>query len=307
MRSILLTISVVLLLGSCISDDINDQTKRNENWAWFVDEETGTGRWIPVSEGMDVSAGEYSLFYTTGELAETGIIRDSVHADTVRKYDKSGKCIRYTIYRANQKTESYYTTDGPYKELYTSGKLLAEGVVKDHKEKGTWNEYYKTGKLYYKLALVNDSGAGSYYYESGRIKDSVCIVNGKQNGVSKFWYENGNLRQYTNWKNNLQDGEQRYYFENGQLQAKEFWTNGMIQGNRLHYYENGKLRSDANFLDNQPHGPQKKYHENGQLQCQGLSEKGKQTGLWLWYDETGKLYQKDTYVNGELKNVEKVQ
>ena len=43
---ILLTL-LTIVLYSC-NKGINDSSKRNENWVWFVDKPTGQGIWIPL-------------------------------------------------------------------------------------------------------------------------------------------------------------------------------------------------------------------------------------------------------------------
>ena len=67
---------------ACNNERIDDLSKRNENWYWFVDKFTGRGSWVPVGEKMGLKKGDYTLFYSTGEINEFGKIKDSIHIDT---------------------------------------------------------------------------------------------------------------------------------------------------------------------------------------------------------------------------------
>ena len=48
----------VFLFFSCNQSGINDKSKRNENWIWWVDKTTGVGEWIPAADQTTVKDGE---------------------------------------------------------------------------------------------------------------------------------------------------------------------------------------------------------------------------------------------------------
>lgn len=39
----------IVFVYGCGNKGINDESKRNENWIWWVDKTTGIGTWVEVS------------------------------------------------------------------------------------------------------------------------------------------------------------------------------------------------------------------------------------------------------------------
>ncbi|HET6243778.1 MAG: toxin-antitoxin system YwqK family antitoxin [Bacteroidetes bacterium] len=299
---------IILLSGllGCQEDQIDDSSKRNENWAWFINEDTGKGSWLPISDKMIVSTGDYTLFFSTGEILEQGKIKDSLNVDTARVFNKSGELLYLKIFNDKNNTGKYYISDGDFTEYYNNGKLWFEGAVENHEEIGLWTEYDKDGNILWKGNFYNAFYWSSNYYLNGSIKDSSYFENNKQQGIYKLWYENGKISQITNWKDHLQDGEQIYFHDNGQLRGKEFWISGQIHGLSIHYHSNGNLHYESNHYYGVRNGLRKDFHDNGNLKSEGYFEKGVAFGDWLWYNLNGKLYQRDSYKNGKLISIEKI-
>ena len=91
-----LIISLVILYGC--NSGIEDKSKRNENWCWWVDAKTGKVQWIPISTYTTVENGQYTLFYFSGVVYEKGKLVKGQKVDTVFKYDLKGAALRlYTF------------------------------------------------------------------------------------------------------------------------------------------------------------------------------------------------------------------
>lgn len=281
-------------------------TYRNENWSWFVDKETGIGSWHPIGGKMELETGDYTRFYSTGEIRETGRIKDFLFIDTGRIFDKLGNCIRYTIISENSENINYYVNNGKYEEYYNTGELFYDGYVVNHKLEGLRREYDKNGRLTYQDNIINNAGWSSYFYESGVMKDSFYLSNGKQQGISKQWYKNGNIEEIASTKDNKREGWQYYYYETGVLKQKVFYVLDKKHGILYEYYPSGILHYVVGYKNDEKHGEFKEFYENKKLRCSGSHEYGRQVGEWLWYEKTGKLFQKDLYENGELIKVLKL-
>ncbi|MGB0886749.1 MAG: toxin-antitoxin system YwqK family antitoxin [Vicingaceae bacterium] len=294
---------IALFFISCNTESIDNDIKRNDNWVWFEDDIKNEGRWVPVTETMGINTGNYTEFYSTGEVRKEGKIKNYKHIDTAYGYNKLGDLIKKQVINEGQVDFEIYMINGPYKEFYSTGELLATGSVQKNKRFGLWKNYYKNGHLRWTENYINKTGSCVNYYESGSIKDSVYYIKNKQNGTLKLWYENGKISQITNWKDNLQHGNQYYYYDNGQLRGKEFWVFGKIEGNSIHFYSNGNMKHEHSFKNGIKNGLQKQFSENGNLKSVGNLENGLQVGEWEFYTNSGKLYQLDTYMNGELINI----
>jgi len=53
------------------------------------------------------------------------------------------------------------------------------------------------------------------YYESGKLKTEVFLINGKKNGEEKLYYENGQLEEICSYIDDKMHGEYKTYYENG--------------------------------------------------------------------------------------------
>lgn len=290
-------------LDSISDPSIDDVSKRNEDWGWVVDS-TGKGVWIPTGDLKPTFSGNYTVFYSTGEVYETGFIRNGVHQDTSIVFDKNGKELKYVIYTTDSAGISYYINDGPYVQAFQNGKLKLQGTIKEHKLQGVFSQYNSSGILIFESNVIDGTGWKKGYFPSGVRKDSANYIGEKQNGILYIWYENGQVSQITNWKDNVQYGHQLYYYDNGQLQREDFWENGDVHGPLKIYHRNGTLQHDHTYVFGKRDGLVRAYHENGALKVEGHSKNGVNIGKWYYYDESGKLIEVDTYENGELVNTE---
>jgi antitoxin component YwqK of YwqJK toxin-antitoxin module len=203
MRHLICVLIFSVYLAGC-DRGIDDNSRRNEKWAWLVDS-NGQGQWVPVASEQGTVTGTYTLFYSTGEVYETGYIEDGIKIDSVLVYDKSGDSLRYIIYESDSVYRSYYIHNGPYSETFQTGEIKLEGTVKNNLQDGRWKQYDQNGTLIWECNLFDQTGWELNYFDSGMRKDCTHYVNGKQTGVLHVWYENGNLKQVTYWRNNVQD------------------------------------------------------------------------------------------------------
>jgi antitoxin component YwqK of YwqJK toxin-antitoxin module len=156
---------------------------------------------------------------------------------------------KYTIRKEdNQKHGAY--------ELYYAGKLFEEGVFANDKQDGIRTIFYSSGKK--QTAEVYNNGNLSSkqdYYENGTLKsegqyDEAVTMSGEWN----YYYENGKIKESVNFKNSVEDGAFKEYYENGNIKAEGTYvpvsfgveTEGVEQGELKEYNEEGQLIRKAN-------------------------------------------------------------
>lgn len=302
-RQILIFISIIFLF-SCNDNDINDMNKRNENWAYWVDSITGEASWVPVGPETTLKDGRYTLFYSNGKTYEKGKLKDGKNKDTIYCFDLNENIIKYKLIKEDTLIQ-YYLNDGPYSAYFQNCKVLEKGVVKNHDRGNEWTRYFKNGNIEWIEKLENNTGLTVWYHDNGQMWDSTYHINGQGHGLIKHWYPNGQIEEIANWDNGIQNGFCEKYYENGKPKEKSNWVNGMRVGDVTEWYSNGNIKSTANYILGQAHGKAFQYNENGKLLSEGSLENGKQVGKWHWYYDNGKLKQIDTYVDGQLVDVEK--
>lgn len=297
MKSLLAIVFAFLFLVSC-KDNINDPSKRNDQWVWWVDAHTGKARWIPVEgQGPVVKDGKFVFFYYNGKKYKTGHLRNGVEVDTVFYYDLKGEKEGYDIYRKD--TVRYYYKNGPVKTHYSNGLLEAEGIIQNHTYTDQWKKYFRNGNISFIRNSPNGTGWANYYYETGKIKERDTVINDVFFTL-KRWYATGQLESTIEFKNGNFNGRCMTYFESGKLKGEGYFVNGKREGKEVFYYENGKVNAIYNFKNNLLNGLQSIYYQNGKLKVEASTKDGERDGEYKRYDETGKITQRALFQEGTL-------
>lgn len=219
-RYSILFLFTVFILISCKEGDFNDESKRNENWAYWIDEDAGKASWIPIADETTVENGVYHLFYANGKIYEKGKLKNKTNVDTVFRYDENGDIIKYQIYQKD--TILYvYLKDGDYLEKYHNGKIYQKGKLTNGVFNDDWVRYYENGQPEWIQECTNGTGTVTWFFENGNVSSKEYRVNRKAHGEVKHWYENGNLKEVSYWINGLQNGLYSLYYENGALKMKQ--------------------------------------------------------------------------------------
>ena len=321
----------MLLFTACKTENINDKSKRNGNWVWWVDNDSNKGEWIPIGKKTTVKNGRYTLFYFNGNVYLEGKLQNEKDIDTLRFHDINGKIdyyrlitpmpnCKFVIEEGNDTAYYYFIEDGMHKIYNQEGNILQAGVSKNHSKYGAWTGYFSDGKKAYTRNFIEDSMWEINYYENGRIKDSSYDFN--YNGIYssvKEWYDNGQLKASIGWKKgsitvadvqkgigNIQDGIFLEYTKkddqpNSILTTLATWKDGFQDGVTIRYYEsNGKIRVISNWKKGVQNGIFKKYYENGQIQDSNYVENGLVQGKLIEWFQNGKVKRVTNYNNGEI-------
>ncbi|CAH8286633.1 antitoxin component YwqK of YwqJK toxin-antitoxin module [Mariniflexile fucanivorans] len=123
--------------------------------------------------------------------------------------------------------------DGAYKEYSENGNLIAEGEFKKDFKINEWKYYdgitaklTATENFKFKNDASFSEGLTTFYYPSGKIKETNLYLNGKLNGEGFEYYENGNLKSKFKYIDGSLNGLVVYYNENGEKIKEENYKNG---------------------------------------------------------------------------------
>ena len=294
--SFFLLFILLLFEYGCTSENINDNSKRNTHWAWWIDATSHTGKWIPLSNNPTWKNGSFTKFYYDGLIASKGKIKDGKYTDTTFWFDRTGNIYAYKLHASDTLTD-FYLSDGPIKVYDIDGKIKMEGIIRNHKPGDKWTDYYKTGFPERIINHVNDTGWTTHYYENGQIKDSLFVLGDYYLTLGR-WNENGQRIYIAGIKNNHYDGENLKFYDDGQLMQKAYYSNGQVNGKGYFYYPSGKIQKEYNFKDSLQEGQNLEYFENGKVQNDMLYKNGKLNGEQKSYDENGKLIANAIFKDG---------
>ncbi len=277
-------------------DEINDQSKRNENWAWFVDKGTGKGEWIELSSETTVDKGDYQLFYCNGNLRQKGKLKNGVDCDTIFYFDIDGQQILKSIQQADSSILNL-RPDGPFTVHYPTCELKAEGKRLNNQLIDTCIDYFRNGQISMYGIYRNDTSWIEHYYENGQISHKGMSLKGRREGADTIWYDDGIVKEVRFYLNDLLQGKHELYYPSGSPRLVAYNIQGVEEGYFIEYHENGRFAITWNVINGKKDGVYVRYYSNGNVHIKGTSVRGKKNGLWVAYYSNGKVAANTNYQN----------
>ena len=189
--------------------------------------------------------------------------------------------------------------EGYWKTYYTTGILKSEGNRKNYQLDSLWIFYNSTGDTTIKINYLMGKRNG-YYYEYvtdrsrpefiGTIKSKELYVNDIKEGLSYYYYDDGKLEETVNYVNDKKDGVSIEYAQDGRIITIKQYRKGSIaerqkinryndQGEKegiwLEFYEGIKTKNEATYKNGLLNGYYKEYNTKGMLVLTLLYENGK--------------------------------
>jgi len=151
-----------------------------------------------------------------------------------------------------------------------------------------WNKSTKVQSSYFRPAPAKkDNGylLVDYYLSGSKQMEafSHTLEEEKFEGEVIWYYENGKIMQTVNYKNNIPNGLRKNYHESGSLKSEYSYLDDKITGDWVSYHENAKLAESGKYEDDERTGIWKEYHKDGKLKGEGQYKEGKKIGVWKMY------------------------
>lgn len=285
------TLIITLIFLFACNDGINDKSKRNAGWCWWVDTKTHKGQWIPVSNFTTVDNGEYTLFYFNGANYERGKLQKGKYVDTTFMYDLQGKLFAYILPNPRR---VHYLHDGYAKTFDKYGRLNGEGLIKNHTNKNSnWVGYYENGNREFSRNFgLQDTIWEVDYYESGQMKDSSFRVPKNDSSYSVMqWYEDGKVKRILQWNQSFVNTYNIEYLPDGSIKKWSSNKDGILL--QREWLPSGQLHYE---WSNPPNGIFKEFYETGQLKGIAIRKPNKPIESRK-YDKAGNIT--EVYKNGD--------
>lgn len=183
----------------------------------------------------------------------------SPYEEVVTNDDDGNPISSYTVRKEDGVKEGVY-------QLFINGKLSEKGEYKDGKQEGIRTLFYESGKVQVEETYTNGQiTAKKTYFEEGQLQsegqyDEAVTMNGEW----KYYYQNGKLKESVHFKDNVEDGVFTEYYENGNKKAEGTYV-PMTFGVEVEGIEDGELRE---------------YDEKGQLVTKKQCELGRCKTVW---------------------------
>ncbi|UTW63569.1 toxin-antitoxin system YwqK family antitoxin [bacterium SCSIO 12741] len=297
MKSILGVLFVTLCFVRCDEDSINDPEKRNENWCWFIDMNTGKGSWVPFGDKQTVESGRYVYFYSNGFIRCKGRTENYLDVDTIYHFDLKGNYTHFDVLYGDS-TDRHYVEDGPFQSYYSTTEVEYSGTIKDRERIGTWKRYDRSGHCHRIIRISGDTLQFTELYVNGNIDRVWSELNNIPHGPFKMWYEDGTLKTHYSYVNGVPHSEYNSWYPNGNKKKHGIYRNGKAEGVWYFYYEDGTLKSEDMFQNDLREGPAIGYYsEGGYVKYHHVDDRIE--GKVEFFDAQDKLERVAHYRNGK--------
>lgn len=153
---------------------------------------------------------------------------------------------------------------------YESGKIEAEGRVKNGELDGTWSFWTEDGRLdhtgQYKEGLSD--GLWIWFNTQGKIGRTGQYIRGLEEGVWKTYHENGRLGDSLTYEKGRKQGKYVVWNDSGQIVLSGTYEKDIETGLWTEYYDSGQVKSEGEIREGDKTGLWKNYFEDGTLKVE---------------------------------------
>jgi len=221
--------------------------------------------------------------------------------------------------------------EGYWKTYYTTGIIKSEGNRKNSLLDSIWIFYNSTGDTTIKINYLLGKRNG-YYYEYvtdrsrpefiGKIKSKELYVNNIKEGIGYYYYDDGKLSETVTYENDKKNGVSIEYAEDGRIITIKQYSKGFIverqkinryndnnekEGIWLEFYEGIKIRKEASYKNGLLHGYYKEYNQSGILiltllydngiLVEKVNEENKEIRVKEKHDDQGNIVESGPYID----------
>ncbi len=240
-----------------------------------------------------LAEGEEIEYNDAGVIVTTSTYRKGKIDGTTKFFDDDGKLYSTFQYdNAVLKEAKYFDKKGNLVSTSTRKSKLIDLFV--YSPQGI-----KRSSVTYNDDL-NITGKNTFFFPSGKIKETNSYKDGKLEGISTGYFPNGKKKYELTYSNGERNGLSRYFYANGQLQSEAWYVNDNLYGDFIEYNEKGVVIIKSYYQDGELHGTRTWYYANGKLNDEEIYNNGWLTGL-KDYDTTGKLLYSVEFREGKGK------
>ncbi|MCW3073800.1 MAG: phophatidylinositol-4-phosphate 5-kinase [Flaviaesturariibacter sp.] len=261
--------------------------------------------------------GEAKNYHENGKLKETRrFVNDKLEGEDL-EYNNEGVLITKVSYKDGkaQGLAYYYDADGKlystflfdkdiFKEARYYDKSGKEISTSARKGKNMDLTVYSPEGFKGSFFTYNDAGqkinTGTYYYASGKVKETNEYKEGQVQGMCIGYYQNGTKEYEITYANDEKNGPATFYHLNGKIKSSGFYKDGDADGDWTNYNEKGNVTEKFTYLNGDLTGYSETYLPNGKLDLEEVYQKGWLTSLHQ-YDSTGKTIFSGAFKNGNGK------
>jgi antitoxin component YwqK of YwqJK toxin-antitoxin module len=195
--------------------------------------------------GEAVRWGVYRRYYLNGHLAVLGAYRNGKPAGEWLWLDETGQIMRRARQQADYEDDlSNDPLANPRSQFRNpTGRVIAEGQLKQDKPHGLWTYYYDQGKPKAQGRYLTGlpDGAWTFFYPDGQVQKQTVYALGVPNGPYRLAYPGGQERERGQYNEGVRTGVWRTYYANGQAQQEGAYREDQRDGEWKTWDDTGRL------------------------------------------------------------------
>lgn len=173
--------------------------------------------------------------------------------------------------------------------LFMVNGLLAQGNTVWYDS--NWNTTEEENATYYR-PLPEQKSNGYWlvdYYVSGEKQMeglSKELSKDVFEGEIKWYFQNGKVHQTIFYSEGILNGSRKIYYKSGRLKNERYYVMGKVKGDFIEFYDSGSKKNEGIYKNGEKSGKWVEYYEDGEVQKSGMFKKGKKVGEWkqFFYD-----------------------
>jgi antitoxin component YwqK of YwqJK toxin-antitoxin module len=244
-----------------------------------------------------------TMLYENGAIVKSRV-EDEPDIEIVNKHDENGKLIYSGPYRNKIPVGVHreYGIDGKVADAYIyndNGLLLSEGIVDEAGNRnGKWKDLYSNGKVQAEGQFTDNrrTGQWKFYNISEKVEQTGSYNNGRPDGLWNWYYDNGTLRKEEEYFQGQRDGRSTEYSETGDIIAQGQYSDG--EKNGLWKYKTGELTEEGKYITGLKDGLWKTSYNSGKPKFKGNFVQGNPDGQQTFYYENGKIKEEQYFQMG---------
>ncbi|MBL4745034.1 MAG: hypothetical protein JKY08_01570 [Flavobacteriaceae bacterium] len=102
-------------------------------------------------------------------------------------------------------------------------------------------------------------------------------------GEIKWYFENGKIQQTIFYSEGVLNGTRKMYYKSGRLKNQRYYVMGVLKGDYIEFYDSGAKLEVGAYVNGEKSGKWRVFYEDGEVKASGMYEGGKKIGEWIQF------------------------
>ena len=202
-------------------------------------------------------SGKAYLNFFDGNIRMKGLYKDGKKSGDWKYYVQGSTERYYNIKFIDGQIASVNYNDGDEqwvgRPIMHKDSVIADGTYLAQTGDTEYN-FNISPEVFVQMIDKTSHGRLTRWWGNGQVYSEGNYTYGKKQGKFSWWYESGKLKETRFWNDDKPAGITTQWFENGKKFAEGSYKKGMLHGQLIWWYEDGQKKEEVNFLQGERDG-----------------------------------------------------